>query len=51
MTKTLNPISKPLATKKSKEPKHLSRDDFELEEIAYDYPMRRNTIIESIHYL
>lgn len=35
MTKTFNPLPKTGTTKKSKEPKHLPRDEFELEEIAY----------------
>ncbi|WP_346234477.1 YolD-like family protein [Lysinibacillus telephonicus] len=35
MSNTINPLKKPGSTKKSKEQKHLPRDEFELEEIAY----------------
>lgn len=35
MTKTYNPVPKPKGSKKTKEPKHLPRDEFELEEIAF----------------
>ncbi|MFP7199660.1 YolD-like family protein [Lysinibacillus halotolerans] len=35
MIKTFNPVPKPKMKKKAKEAKHLTRDEFELEEIAY----------------
>lgn len=35
MITTFNPVPKPKANKKPKESKHITRDEFELEEIAY----------------
>ncbi|WP_404427332.1 YolD-like family protein [Ureibacillus chungkukjangi] len=32
---TINAVPKPKAFKKTKEPKHLPRDEFEIEELAY----------------